>query len=102
MAIKKGLGRGFDSLIPTDVLDETFDPTADRDEQVSELRYIKLDVIEPNPDQPRRVFEEEALEELADSIREHGVVQPIVVAPGKNGQYVIVAERTVAGAPQSS
>jgi ParB family chromosome partitioning protein len=91
MAIKKGLGRGFDSLIPTDVLDETFDPTADRDEQVSELRYIKLDVIEPNPDQPRRVFEEEALEELADSIREHGVVQPIVVAPGKNGQYVIVA-----------
>lgn len=91
MALKKGLGRGFDSLIPTDVLDETFDPTAESDEQVSQLRYIKLEDIQPNPDQPRRTFDEEALEELADSIREHGVVQPIVVAPGKNSQYVIVA-----------
>lgn len=91
MVVKKGLGRGFDSLIPTDVLDETFDPTAARDEQISELRYIKLETIVSNPDQPRRVFEEDALEELAASIRDHGVVQPIIVAPGKNGQYVIVA-----------
>lgn len=91
MTIKKGLGRGFDSLIPTDVLDETFDPTAGRDEQVSELRYIKLEAITPNPDQPRRVFDDDSLNELADSVREHGVVQPIVVVPGKNGTYVIVA-----------
>ena len=54
---KKGLGRGFDSLIPTDVLDETFDPTAARDEKVSELRYIAIKDITPNPDQPRREFD---------------------------------------------
>lgn len=93
MALKKGLGRGFDSLIPTDVLDETFDPTAERDEQVSELRYIRLDEISPNPDQPRRNFDEEALQELADSICEHGVVQPIVVAPGKGGYVIVAGER---------
>lgn len=88
---KKALGRGFESLIPTDVLDETFDPTADRDGQVSELRYIKLEEIEPNPDQPRQVIEGDALNDLANSIREHGVLQPIVVAPGKGSKYVIVA-----------
>ncbi len=87
---KKGLGRGFESLIPTDVLDETFDPTAASDEQVSELRYIKLSEIVPNPDQPRRHFDEEALEELAESIREHGVLQPIVVV-AEHGSFGLVA-----------
>lgn len=90
---KKGLGRGFDSLIPTDVLDETFDPTAARDEQVSELRYIKTAVISPNPDQPRKQFDEAALEELSLSIREHGVIQPIIVAPHKNGFSIVAGER---------
>lgn len=90
MAMKKGLGRGFDSLIPTDVLDETFDSTADRDGQVSELRYVPHANISPDPDQPRREFDEEALRELSESIREHGLVQPIVVTPYK-GKYRIVA-----------
>jgi hypothetical protein len=54
---KKGLGRGFDALIPTDVLDETFDVTAEQDEKTSELRYLKLTDIEPNPDQPRKDFD---------------------------------------------
>lgn len=90
---KKGLGRGFDSLIPTDVLDETFDPTAERDEQVSELRYIKTDAITPNPDQPRKHFDEAALAELSLSIREHGVIQPIIVAPHKNGYSIVAGER---------
>lgn len=90
---KKGLGRGFESLIPTDVLDETFDPTLASDEQVSELRYIKIDEVTPNPDQPRRVIEETALAELAASIKEHGVLQPIIVAPGKGGFMIVAGER---------
>ncbi|HRK41386.1 MAG TPA: ParB/RepB/Spo0J family partition protein [Candidatus Saccharibacteria bacterium] len=91
MSAKKptGLGRGFASLIPTDVLDETFDPTADG-EQSSELRNIKHSDITPNPDQPRRHFDDEALEELAASIREHGIIQPLVVTP-QGGSYQIVA-----------
>lgn len=85
-----GLGRGFDSLIPTDVLDETFDPTASG-EQTSELRNVKRELISANPDQPRRHFDEEALEELAASIREHGIIQPLVVTPLKDGRFEIVA-----------
>jgi len=87
-----GLGRGFESLIPTDVLDETFDPTA-AGEQMSELRYVKHGVIEANPDQPRRHFDEEALEELASSIREHGIIQPLVVTPVKDGFQIVAGER---------
>ena len=86
----RGLGRGFDSLIPTDVLDETFDPTAGSDEKVSELRFITLDAIVPNPVQPRRDFDRTALEELAESLKHHGVIQPIIVA-AKGGMYQIVA-----------
>lgn len=87
---KKGLGRTFDSLIPDELLDESFDPTAAQDETVSDLRHLKLRDITPDSQQPRRYFDEGALEELAESIRRHGVLQPIVVAP-QNGGYVIVA-----------
>lgn len=90
---KKGLGRGFESLIPTDVLDETFDPTLANDEQISELRYVKLEDVEPNPEQPRRTFDEAALAELAESIKEHGVIQPIIVAPGKKNFTIVAGER---------
>ena len=90
---KKGLGRGFDSLIPTDLLDETFDPTAQQDKSVSELRNIKIDQVFPDPDQPRKEFEQESLEELAESIREHGVLQPIVVTPCKDGYQIVAGER---------
>jgi ParB family transcriptional regulator, chromosome partitioning protein len=93
MAVKKGLGRGFDSLIPTELLDESFDPTADQDGQVSELRHIKLSEIEANSDQPRRVFDEDALEDLRDSIRAHGVLQPIVVTPHQGGYQIVAGER---------
>lgn len=88
--IKKGLGRGFSSLIPTELLDESFDPTASQDEQISELRHIKIDQIIADPNQPRRNFDPAGLEEMTQSIREHGVLQPIVVTP-KGGQYIIVA-----------
>ena len=87
---KKGLGRSFSSLIPTELLDESFDPTAAQDERMSELRHIKLDEIVADPDQPRRSFDESALDEMAASISEHGILQPIVVTPYK-GKYQIVA-----------
>lgn len=87
---KKGLGRGFDSLLPTDMLNEAFDPTASQDEKVSELRYVAVSEISADPDQPRRHFDEVALEELAGSLKEHGVVQPLVVV-AKDGKYQIVA-----------
>lgn len=88
--VKKGLGRSFASLIPTDLLDESFDPTASQDEKVSELRNIKIEEIMADQDQPRRHFDDVALEELAASVKEHGILQPIVVTP-KDGLYQIVA-----------
>lgn len=90
MSVKKGLGRGFDSLIPTELLDESFDPTAEQDDRVSELRQIKLSEIQPDPEQPRRHFDEVALAELSASISAHGILQPIVVTPHA-GKYMIVA-----------
>ncbi len=84
-----GLGRGFESLIPTE-LSEEFDPTADDDKAVSQLKEIELDKIVRDESQPRQNFNAEALEALATSIREHGILQPIVVT--RNGEkYQIVA-----------
>lgn len=93
MSVKKGLGRGFESLIPTDLLDESFDPTASQDDQISELRQIKIDQVVADPDQPRRQFDEASLEELAASIREHGILQPIVVTPFEGGYQIVAGER---------
>lgn len=89
----RGLGRGFDSLIPTELLDESFDPTASQDEQVSELRNIKLTEIVADPDQPRRHFDEAALEEMTASVVEHGILQPIVVTPKDGGYQIVAGER---------
>lgn len=91
MAAKKGLGRGFSSLIPDNLLDESFDPSAGDDHKVSDLRTLKLSDVTPDPDQPRRHFDESGLAELTASIKEHGVLQPIVVVPAKDGKYQIVA-----------
>jgi ParB family chromosome partitioning protein len=91
-AAKKGLGRGFDSLIPTDFLDDSFDTTAKQEEKVSEQKSLPLSSIQADPNQPRRHFDAAALQELADSIKEHGVLQPIIVTPQENGEgYEIVA-----------
>jgi ParB family chromosome partitioning protein len=90
VSVKKGLGRGFDSLIPTDLFDETFDPTARQDEKMSELRNAHIADVSADPDQPRRHFDEDGLNELAASIKEHGILQPIVVT-AKGGSYQIVA-----------
>ncbi|HLN61894.1 MAG TPA: ParB/RepB/Spo0J family partition protein [Symbiobacteriaceae bacterium] len=78
---KKGLGRGLGALIPEVDVGER------EKENIVEL---EIKAVEPNPRQPRRFFDEAKLEELAASIREHGVVQPIVVRP-RGGRYEIVA-----------
>ena len=85
-----GLGRGFDALIPTDIVDEEFDLTATEDKKSSELKNLKLSDIAPDENQPRRDFDRETLEALAASIKEHGVLQPIVVTK-EDGKYKIVA-----------
>ena len=92
-SIKRGLGRGFDTLIPTQLLDEEFDPTAQQDEQVSQLRNLKVSDIQADPDQPRRLFDEAALAELASSIKEHGVLQPIVVIARGSTFEIVAGER---------
>ena len=90
MSLKRGLGSGVDKLIPTEGIDDFFDPTAEEDERVSDLKEIKLEEIIPDTDQPRRSFNEDQLNALAASIKEHGVVQPIVVVK-ESGKYKIVA-----------
>ena len=92
-AKKSGLGRSFDSLIPTELLDESFDPTASQDEQISDLRNIKLTEIIADPDQPRRHFDEAALDEMTASVREHGILQPIVVTPHEGSYQIVAGER---------
>lgn len=88
---KKGLGRGFSSLIPTDLLiDDQFDSTLGIDNEISKLQEISLSKIVADPDQPRRHFDEEALNALSSSIKIHGVLQPIVVI-SKGDKFEIVA-----------
>lgn len=98
-AAKKGLGRGFESLIPTDLIDDSFDPnsaydpTAQQDEKVSQEKTLPISKLYANPDQPRRTFDEEAIQELAESIKEYGVIQPILVTPKDDGYEIVAGER---------
>ena len=93
MGFSKGLGRGFESLIPTDLVEDDFDPTAKEDEKVSRLLEIELEKIVRDEDQPRKDFNEEALGALADSIRANGVLQPIVVVKEGNKYKIVAGER---------
>ena len=82
---RHGLGKGFDSLLPrgfdTDLL---LDPT----ERVQKLLTSSLI---PNPQQPRRHFDKESLQELAESIKQYGILQPLIVTQGKSDNYEIIA-----------
>lgn len=82
---KSGLGRGFDSLIPTN-----FDSSLLVDEQDRVQKLLIQDIL-PNKDQPRKDFDELMLKELAESIKTHGVLQPVVVRQLGDGTYSIVA-----------
>lgn len=82
--IKSGLGKGLDMLIPTDFDTALLMEVGDR------VQKLFISVIVPNPDQPRRHFDQDALDQLAASIKRYGVIQPIVVSP-KGDTFVIVA-----------
>lgn len=84
-APKRGLGRGFDALISDD-FDKSLLLTSD-----DKVEKIPVDQLQANPHQPRSHFDDAALAELADSIKRHGVVQPLVVTPVKNGKYTLIA-----------
>lgn len=84
MKSPKGLGRGLDAIFGAEGLDLKAKP-------MSEMAEIEIDRIIPNPTQPRKEFDETALGELADSIRQLGVIQPVTVRKGADGRYVIIS-----------
>ncbi len=90
----KGLGKGLDALIPPIAAENTNNRTGTltKPEQGSET-IVKLTKVEPNREQPRKNFEEDALLELADSIKQFGVIQPIVVQDRKDHYEIIAGER---------
>lgn len=79
MAKKGGLGRGLDALF------------AENDSSSAQAQTLKISEIEPNKNQPRKDFDESALAQLAESISQHGVIQPLIVKPMTNGRYLLVA-----------
>ena len=81
---KRGLGRGLDALFSTPNITQQCTP-------MSEMADVAIADIEPNPLQPRTDFDEEALQELATSIAELGVIQPITLKRGDNGKYIIIS-----------
>ncbi len=83
--VNKGLGRGFDSLIPT-----SFDTSILVDE-ADRIQKLSIELLEQNPRQPRKHFDDVELKQLADSIKNYGLLQPIVVTPAKNDKYYIIA-----------
>lgn len=82
---KRGLGRGFEALISEDFDKNLLLTPEDRVEK------IPVKDLQANPHQPRKHFDKDALAELAASIKRHGVIQPLVVTPVKNGKYTLVA-----------
>lgn len=80
-AVKRGMGRGLDAIL-----------SVSYDEGLpQELRQIPVGLISPNPNQPRRRFDDEQLSALADSVRERGVLQPVLVRPKPDGRYELIA-----------
>jgi ParB family chromosome partitioning protein len=86
---RKALGRGLESLLPTRPLNQPI--TMPAAQAAASTQEIPIDSIDPNPYQTRRRINETALEELAESIRASGVVQPVVLRPVANGRYQLVA-----------
>ena len=86
MAKKQALGRGLSALLP--------DEPAFLDGAAAEqVRQLAIDSVRPNPDQPRKIFDPEKLEELTASIRQHGVMQPLVVVEREGGYMIAAGER---------
>lgn len=91
MAAKaKGLGRGLDSLIPS--IEQPKKKNENKETQSAE-NLLNITKVEPNREQPRKKFDEDALMELADSIRQYGVLEPILVQPRENYYEIVSGER---------
>ena len=86
MGKSSGLGKGLSALIPQDVF-------AEEEQSASSVVVLPIAVIEPNPEQPRKQFDETALNELAESIRKHGVIQPIIVEKSGSTYKIVAGER---------
>lgn len=92
---KKGLGKGLSSIL--DVSEDDLKPKKkeilkETDENYNDgIKYIKLSLIEPNKKQPRKHFDEEKIDTLSASIKENGLIQPIIVTKSENGMYKIIA-----------
>lgn len=91
---KKALGKGLEQLFSSEVLDfDSFEDRIMEDAKESDIIEIPLDDIRPNPFQPRKSFDQEALEELATSIKNYGVFQPIIVKKSIKGYDLVAGER---------
>ena len=95
---KKGVGKGLGAIFGEDVIKESEEDIAkaaavDKGEEMTSERMVKLALIEPNKDQPRKDFNEEQLRELADSIKRYGVLQPLLVQKKGNFYEIIAGER---------
>lgn len=95
---KKGLGKGLDSLIPDNksIKSVTPDKSAEAKKEAEEkagVQMMKINEVEPNRDQPRKNFDEDALLELSDSIKQFGVLQPLLVRKRKDYYEIIAGER---------
>ena len=90
MAKKTGLGKGLNALFAETLEDEVEEAKVEEKLEGEVVQTLKITEVEPNRNQPRKQFDEEALEELADSIKRYGLIQPIVVTK-KDGYYQIIA-----------
>lgn len=91
---KKALGKGLEELFSSEVLDfDTFESNIMETAEENDIKEIPVSEIRPNPYQPRKTFNEEALNELAESIKNYGVFQPIIVKKGLRGYDLIAGER---------
>lgn len=91
---RKALGKGLEQLFTNERIDfDNFEKGLVEESRPNEIREIKLDEIRSNPYQPRKVFDDESLQELASSIKEHGVVQPVIVKKSIKGYELVAGER---------
>ena len=93
MARKKGLGKGLDTLIPKGVVGPDQSVVPEEDKAAKPDQYVKITKVEPNRNQPRKKFDEDALQELADSIKIHGVISPILVVDRDDHYQIVAGER---------
>ncbi len=89
----RGLGKGLDSLIPVAAAQTETKGTEEKKEENAQGTYVKITKVEPNREQPRKNFDEDALQELADSIKQYGIVEPLIVQDRKTHYEIIAGER---------